>query len=107
MFQRLSAYASRRRNGWLGIVIPGAYAALVLVAAVAVTAVVLFSDDPGFVAIWLFIPTLPLSILPLALLPDEPSGPLGGALLIVTVTGAGLVQAWLLHLLLRGGRVRD
>ncbi|MFI6517299.1 SCO4225 family membrane protein [Spirillospora sp. NPDC050679] len=107
MRERLSAYASRRRNGWIGIVIPGVYAALVLVAAVAVTAVLVFSDDPGFVGIWLFIPTLPLSILPLALLPTDSPGPLGTALVIAATAGAGLVQAWLLHLLLRGRRVRD
>ncbi|QXJ24150.1 hypothetical protein AGRA3207_005414 [Actinomadura graeca] len=106
MFTHLSAAAARRRSGRLGIVLPGGYAALVIAVTLVVAAVGLFSDDPGFVGIWLALVSAPLSIPALWLtdLLGEVSQPVDQALFFLSTTGAGLAQAWLLRLLVRGRR---
>ncbi|WP_131738956.1 SCO4225 family membrane protein [Actinomadura roseirufa] len=107
MFARIAARAARRQNGRMGIIVPGAYAVLIIAVTLTVLAVDLFADDPGFSGVWLILVTLPLSAAPLALVPG-PSGAYSlfyHVLFYVVTAGAGLLQAWILHVLIRGRRV--
>ncbi|WP_433331969.1 SCO4225 family membrane protein [Spirillospora sp. CA-294931] len=102
MFSRLSVLAKRRRHGWLGIAVPGAYLALVLVTTGVVAAVHVFADDPGFIGVWLILVTSPLSMVPLMMVDGDLPGPLNVIFFYGATTGSGLVQAWLLWVLARG-----
>ncbi|MFG1998068.1 SCO4225 family membrane protein [Spirillospora sp. NPDC048911] len=114
MFKRLSRAAAARSTGWLGIIVPAAYAALVIVVTLVVIADRVFVDheDASLIGVWLIAVTLPLSgagLLALAGLEGifgEMPGPLGFALFIVATTGPGLAQVWLLRLVTRG-RLRE
>lgn len=107
MFARISAVAARRTSGWIGIIVPALYAGIVIAVTVLVAAVLLFADDPGFIAIWLVFVTFPLSgvSLTLAEMVGELPEPLDMTMFFVATTGVGLLQAWLLRLLVRGRRV--
>ncbi|WP_375539138.1 SCO4225 family membrane protein [Actinomadura sp. J1-007] len=72
-----------------------------------VAAVLMFAEDPGFIGIWLVFATLPLSAVALALteMAGELPRPFDMAVFFVATTGVGLVQAWVLRLLVRGRRV--
>jgi hypothetical protein len=89
---RMAAYS----RGVRGAAISGGYAVLVL----GVTVFVFIANrrPPTFAAMWLFLPTLPIS-LPIQFLQ------LQGSLYILSMTLGGLLQAWLLWLALRGKRV--
>jgi hypothetical protein len=90
--------AAEYSNGKRALAISAAYAALVL--GVAVFVLIANFWPPNFAGIWLFIVTLPSSLLVLLI-------PAQGTLLTVCVTLGGLVQAWLLWLGLRGRRRSD
>ncbi|MEU5881138.1 hypothetical protein [Spirillospora sp. NPDC047279] len=109
MFRRLSAAAAVRSTGWFGIIVPAAYAALVVAAALFVVADDLFNDsgDPSFAGVWLILVTLPLSFAGLQGLEfvEARVGEVPGPFAFYAITiGCGIVQTWLLRLVTRGAR---
>ncbi|WP_116021191.1 SCO4225 family membrane protein [Thermomonospora umbrina] len=109
LFTRLATAARRRERGVPALVVSGLYAALVLGTAVFVEAVVLFSEDPGFVGVWLVLVTLPLSTFVLGLttvlVPDGGGGILESLVLFtIPCAAVGLLQSWLLWRVFRGRR---
>lgn len=96
--RRLLEAAARHRRGTRALVIAGGYAVIVL--AVAAFVIIDTTVKPGSIAaMWLFLVTLPGSLL-LGLVPAQ------GTAYVLLLTLGGLVQAWLLWLVLRGKRVR-
>ncbi|MFP1630057.1 SCO4225 family membrane protein [Streptomyces sp. 5K101] len=96
--QRLKEAAARYRRGTGALAISGGYAVIVL--AVATFVIIASALQPGsFAAMWLFLVTLPSSLL-LGFIPAQ------GTAYVLLLTLGGLVQAWLLWLVLRSKRVR-
>ncbi|MEU8343196.1 hypothetical protein SAMN05443665_1015119 [Actinomadura meyerae] len=98
MSPHILSFEGRGRADRIRLVLAIGYTLTVLAVSAVVLAVMLFSDDPGFIGVWLIFVTSPLSILGmLAVFPfGELPGPLDTALFFAATTGPGLVQAWLL-----------
>ncbi|WP_327043517.1 hypothetical protein OG320_17080 [Microbispora sp. NBC_01189] len=100
----LTRYVSRYERGGFAAWITGPYALIVVAATVYVEISIRRPGSQGLEAIVLFAVTSPISVLlmflPLASLPD----PLGPDIFLLAFTAAGLFQAWLLWLVIRGPR---
>ncbi|MEU8192775.1 hypothetical protein AB0C10_03220 [Microbispora amethystogenes] len=100
----LTRYVSRYERGGFAAAIAGPYGLIVVAATVYVAISTQRPGSQGLEAIVLFAVTSPLSMLlmflPLASLPD----PLGPQISLLAFTAAGLFQAWLLWLVIRGRR---
>lgn len=96
--RRLREAATPYRRGTGALAISGGYAVIVL--AVATFVIIANALQPGSIAaMWLFLVTLPSSLL-LRFVPAQ------GVAYALLLTLGGLVQAWLLWLVLRSKRMR-
>ncbi len=98
MSPHILSFEGRGPADRIRLVLAAGYTVAVLAVSAVVLGVMLFSDDPGFIGVWLVFVTSPLSVLgitlimPLGELPD----PLDIAVFFAATTGPGLLQAWLL-----------
>jgi hypothetical protein len=95
---RYFSFTERGPAGRVRLVVAALYTAAVVATSLMVLAVLLFSDDPGFIGVWVILVTAPLSVVGLSLLEmfGSPPEPFDSLLFFVATTGAGLLQAWLL-----------